>query len=102
MNIWALIIFFAVLILALLLHRPSRNALVGICAVAFGQSSKKEERKEKILELLSQKEELSNSDIREALGVARRTAVRYCDELEAEGKIEQIGSAGQYVKYRLK
>ena len=74
---------------------------MGICRVALGQSRKKEERKEKILELLEERGELSNSDIREALGVSRRSVARYLDQLEREGKVEQTGEIGRGVTYRL-
>ncbi|MBI4158422.1 MAG: winged helix-turn-helix transcriptional regulator [Candidatus Yanofskybacteria bacterium] len=90
--------------------RPAQDKLVGICEIALGQSSKKRENKEKVLALLrdrarsssSGQGELSNSDIREALGISPKTVVNYLDELEREGKIEQVGDIGQGVRYRLK
>ena len=99
--------------LVLVFSRSARQKVVGICEVALGQSAKKRENKEKILALLREKSasaqgsgetksELSNSDIREALGVSPRTAVDYMDELEKEGKVEQVGNVGQSVAYRLK
>ena len=88
--------------LVLIFSRSARHQLVGICAAALGQSVKKRENKEKILALLTEKGELSNSDIREALGVSPKTVVNYLDELEREGKVEQIGGVGQGVYYRLK
>ena len=45
---------------------------------------------------------ISNSEIRKALGVSSRTAVRYLDELEKEGKVEQVGKIGHAVTCRLK
>ncbi|MBI4159766.1 HTH domain-containing protein [Candidatus Wolfebacteria bacterium] len=51
---------------------------------------------------MREREELSNAEVRMALGVSSRTAVRYLDELEAEGKIEQVGKVGHAVTYRLK
>lgn len=82
--------------------RTGTERVVGICSSAFEQTAKKNERKAKILELLTAKGELSNSDIRDALGISRTSAVRYLDELEKEGKITQIGPAGHTVVYRLK
>lgn len=58
-------------------------------------------QKQKIMGLL-QERELSNTDIRGVLGVSSRTAVRYLDELEKEGKVEQVGKIGHAVTYRLK
>lgn len=46
--------------------------------------------------------ELSNADIRNALGIFERSVVRYMDELEHEGKAEQVGPTGRGVTYRLK
>ncbi|MBI2003680.1 MAG: winged helix-turn-helix domain-containing protein [Parcubacteria group bacterium] len=62
----------------------------------------KEENKKKILKLFESRSELSNSDIQEAFGFSDRSVVRYMDELEAEGKVEQIGDIGRGVVYRLK
>ena len=104
-----ILILLALVIIILLLSRKSREAVVGICAVAVEQTVKKSANKQKILELLSEnpstssgQEGLSNSDIREALGVARNSVVRYFDELEREGRVEQIGDSGRGVVYHLK
>ena len=88
--------------LVLVFSRSAKEKVVGICKVAFGRSDKKRENKNKILELLKEKSEMSNSEIREALGVSPKTAVNYMDELEREEKIEQVGAIGQNVHYRLK
>ena len=65
-------------------------------------AEKKEENKKKILELFEGRAGLSNSDIRESLGLSDRSVVRYMDELEKEGKVEQVGDIGRNVIYRLK
>ena len=75
---------------------------VGICRSAVETASQKEERKQKALAMFAGKPELSNAEIRKALGVSSRTAVRYLDELEREGKLEQVGKIGHAVTYRLK
>lgn len=104
-----ILIIIGIAIVILLLSREGREAAIGICAVALGQDAKKRERKEKILELLKENpstgsgnKELSNSNIREALGISAATAVRYMDELEKEGKVKQVGDTGNAVTYRLK
>ncbi len=87
-----------------------KEELTGICEVAMETASLKEARKQKIMGLFEDKNpsagsgqvELSNSEIRKELGVSSRTAVRYLDELEEEGKIEQVGKTGSAVTYRLK
>lgn len=104
--------------LVLAFSQKARESAGGICAVVLGQSARKQGNKEKILAILRERArsspspqsnsgqagqgELSNSDIREALGVSAKTAVNYLDELEREGKVEQVGNTGQSVKYRLK
>ena len=75
---------------------------VGICRSAVETASRKEECKQKALAMFAGKPELSNAEIREALGVSSRTAVRYLDELERECKLEQVGKIGHAVTYRLK
>lgn len=75
--------------------------LAGICRSAIETASQKEIRKEKALAMLAERQ-LSNSEIRKALGVSSRTAVRYMDELERQGKVEQVGKIGHTVTYRLK
>jgi len=66
------------------------------------QSLKKKKNKQKIIELLKKRGEISNEEIRKETGVLRSTVVNYMDELEKDGKVEQIGKTGQEVVYRLK
>ena len=80
----------------------TKEEFVGICKSAVETASQKEERKQKALAMIQERDGVSNSEIREALGVSSRTAVRYLDELEADGKVEQVGEAGHAVTYRLK
>ncbi|MDD5071784.1 MAG: winged helix-turn-helix transcriptional regulator [Patescibacteria group bacterium] len=97
-----ILIIIGIAIIILLLTRKGREAAVGICAAAIGQDAKKRENKEKTEALLKERGSLSNSDIREALGISDRSVIRYMDELEKEGKVEQVGSTGRGVVYRLK
>jgi len=80
----------------------AKEEFIGICKSAVETASQKEARKQKALALLIEKKGLSNFEIRKALGVSSRTAVRYLDELEREGKVEQVGIVGHAVTYRLK
>ena len=80
----------------------TKEEFVGICKSAVETASQKEARKQKTLAMFANKSELSNSEIRAELGVASRTAVRYLDELEKEGKVEQVGKIGHAVTYRLR
>ena len=80
----------------------AKEEFIGICKSALETASQKEARKQKALAMFADKPELSNFEIRKALGVSSRTAVRYLDELEKEGKVEQVGKIGHTVTYRLK
>ena len=74
----------------------------GIYSFALEQTVRKNANKEKIMELFKERPELTNADIREKLGVTERSVVRYMDELEKSGKVEQVGDSGRGVFYRLK
>ena len=91
----------------------AKEEFVGICKSAVETASQKEERKQKALVMIQErsafaqgsgetKGAISNSEIRKTLGVSSRTAVRYLDELEKEGKVKQVGKIGHAVTYRLK
>jgi predicted HTH transcriptional regulator len=97
-----LIAVIGIIIIVLLTYRDTREGAAGICASALDQTVRKNTNKEKILEFLQNKKEAGNDDIREHLGVSRRSAIRYLDELESEGKVEQVGNTGRSVIYRLK
>ena len=70
------------------------------------KKSEKEKQKNKnldeILLYLKEHKEITNNDIEELLKVSDATVTRYLDKLEEQGKIEQIGEKGRYVKYRLR
>jgi len=102
MNSWVIVIIVVGLVIVFLLaYRKTREPVVGICAAALDQTVRKNANKAKVLELLQEKE-MTNADIREALDVSRNTVVRYMDELEAEGRVEQVGTTGRNVLYRAK
>jgi uncharacterized membrane protein len=52
-----------------------------------------------LLPLLKERD-ISNQDIREALGISRPTAIRIAGELCAKGWLEKSGS-GRWTRYRL-
>ncbi|MDP3996105.1 MAG: FaeA/PapI family transcriptional regulator [bacterium] len=62
----------------------------------------KEDRKERIMRLFSEKSEIQNDDVEKLLGVSDATATNYLSELEAEGKVEQVGERGRGVFYTIK
>ena len=75
--------------------------LAGICAAATHRTLMKEANKAKVLELLTEQGEPSNSDLRHEIGVSRSTIVRYMNELEKESRVKQFGETGQSVVCRL-
>ena len=113
-----ILIILGTVIIALLLTRKTRESVVGICAAALDQTVRKNANKEKVLEFIREKSKgspstpfdktqdrslgVNNEEIRERLGVSRRSAVRYLDALEREGKVEQVGDSGRGVTYRAK
>ncbi len=66
------------------------------------QTKEKEENKRKILEFLNTNLRIVNDDVEKLVRVSDATAERYLDELEKEGKINQIGKTGHYTYYQLK
>lgn len=97
-----ILIIIGIAIIVILLTKKTRARVAGICVAALNQTVRKNANEEKALALIQERKEASNSDIRQALGVSERTAVRYMDELEREGKVEQVGDTGRGVQYRLK
>ena len=61
----------------------------------------KEQRKQRILKELVEKEKIRANEVADIFTISRITAFRYLEELEQEGKIEQIGAFGPNVYYRL-
>jgi ribosomal protein S25 len=62
----------------------------------------KEERKRRILEELEGRRKIRANEVADIFTISRTTAFRYLEELEQEGKIEQIGVFGPNVHYRVK
>ena len=58
-----------------------------------------EEKKNKILELLKDKNKITNNDVEKLLNVSDASATNYLQELENEGKIKQVGKTGRSVFY---
>ena len=66
------------------------------------QEEIKEARKQRTLEKLAERGKIKTNQVADFLEVSRATAFRYLEELEKEGKIEQIGAYGRNVEYKLK
>ncbi|MFH1968510.1 MAG: winged helix-turn-helix domain-containing protein [bacterium] len=63
---------------------------------------KKELAKEKILKLLEAKERVTHQEAAKELNASKTSTIRYLDELEADGKIKQVGKTGRSVFYTKK
>jgi predicted HTH transcriptional regulator len=87
------------LVVYFLVHRKKS---IGIATYVAKQKNEKEARKEKILEMIREKGNVTNNDIETVLGVSDASATNYLQELEREDKIEQVGERGRFVSYRLK
>jgi len=62
----------------------------------------KEERKRKILDAIKGRGRARTKEVAEIFEVSRTTAFRYLEELEKDGKIEQVGAFGKEVEYKVK
>lgn len=74
----------------------------GIGKVNQERKQEIERAKEKIVDLFGGRDTIANAEVQKLLGVSEETAFRYLDELEKDGKIEQVGALGRNVEYRLK
>ncbi|MCW9054811.1 MAG: winged helix-turn-helix domain-containing protein [Candidatus Pacebacteria bacterium] len=61
----------------------------------------KQKKKNVLLKHLHDHGKLTNAEAQELLGVSDTTVVVYFDELEAEGKVVQVGETGRGVHYTL-
>jgi hypothetical protein len=74
----------------------------GFGAVNEKRKQEKQASKDKIMELAGRQKEISNDDAEKLLGVSDASATNYLQELEQEGKLEQVGQEGRFVRYRVK
>ena len=84
------------------LRQIQDSAISGIADFNRRLREIKEERKRKILGELEKQSRVKTNEVADLLEVSRATAFRYLEELEQEGKIEQIGVTGRGVEYKLK
>ena len=61
---------------------------------------RKKKIKNQIFEMFEENEKITNSDIVKKLDISKTSTVRYLDELEKEGKVQQVGKAGRNVYYK--
>lgn len=94
--IGAIVVYFA------MRNRRAACELHGVAVHAEKQQSEKQARKERIIQIIKEKGIVVNNDIEKALGVTDTTATNYLQELEREGRIEQIGERGRFVSYKMR
>lgn len=82
-----------------LIFRTQKKASISIYTEK--QQNEKHKRKEKILTMIREKGKVTNNDIERVLSVSDASASNYLQELEREGKIEQVGERGRFVSYKL-
>ena len=96
------IIFAVAVVVLVIILIVQRKQIMEVSRSVLGPSAHKAEVETDILKLLQEKGELSNSDIRNALGISDRSVVRHMQELEDFGKVEQVGSTGRDRVYKLR
>ena len=84
------------------LRQARDSAILGIADFNRKTQEIKENRKQGILNELEKLNKIKTNQVADFLEVSRATAFRYLEELEQEGKIEQIGTTGRGVEYKLK
>lgn len=85
-----------------LLLRKSKTSGSSIAAYTDQRSNEKQNRKERIITFLKEKGTITNNDVEKLLGIADATATKYLQELEREDRIEQIGTHGRFVRYKIR
>ena len=78
------------------------SAILGIADFNRKTQEIKENRKQEILKELEKLNKIKTNQVADFLEVSRASAFRYLEELEKEGKIEQINAFGRNVNYKLK
>ena len=82
-------------------RKKDLKAMLGRGGLIFGQSKKKQENKEKILEFFKSNQKITNNDVEKLCDVSHATAERYLNQLEKDGKLTQHGKIGTDVFYTL-
>lgn len=96
------VMFFVSPLMMKSMEREYKSSTSGLDEYRKKQTEAKEKRKGEVLELMSKKDNITNNDVEKLLDVSDATATNYLQELEDDGKIEQIGKEGRSVFYKLK
>jgi predicted HTH transcriptional regulator len=77
-----------------------QNGTDGQNAENDARSAEREAAVARILAEMHKRGTMTNHEVRKMLGVSDSAAERYLQELESDGKIQQIGTTGQSVSYK--
>ena len=69
---------------------------------SYFASAEQQKNLNKLMEIFSSGQSVTNDVVEMLLGVSDATATRYLDRLEKEGLIRQIGDTGSGVRYEKK
>ena len=90
-------------IIGYLIGKGSKKESVASNGACYNNEAeeKKNENMTKLREYLKSQEgkQINNFEVRDLLNVSDTTACRYCDDLEKEGLIKQVGTDGPKVVY---
>lgn len=82
-------------------HRQARTrASSDTTASPTAEQAERQTHLDAILARAREAGRITNADVQALVGVSDATAERYLDQLEAEGKLEQVGTTGRDVFYR--
>jgi len=96
----AAIILAIIALVIIALHEFAKRGNRSIRDATQARTEQKEENKETIMNLFNGRREITNDDVEFLLRVSDSTATNYLQELEDEGRIEQLGTTGRHVRYR--
>ncbi|MDP1706236.1 MAG: winged helix-turn-helix transcriptional regulator [bacterium] len=94
------IILIAIMIWSLISDKGSKISAKDKQKALTEQAEKHRANIAKVLNMAQISDKITNNDIERTLGVSDSTATRYLQELEEQGKIEQVGEEGRAVFYR--
>lgn len=96
------ILFYYFIALVLIVVLTIVLAVKSPVIMLFGaDSARRQADKNKILEYLKKHGKAQNHELREHVGCSAKTIVNYCDELEKESKIRQVGGIAPQTYYEL-
>jgi len=84
-------LYFLFFLFFLFFLAPDQKSQNKVDSMIEEQEHEKLERKQRIVEFLVDKDNITNDDVQKLLGVSDATAERYLNELEKEGKLKQMG-----------